>query len=204
MGLFDKLFGGGKKQKRSKDTAMTRGVHMPDLKIPVDEKFTIQFKKNGGKFIYCDTFDEVLEALQNIIQENDWQQETFFSMNPALQQRFAGEAIRFTDKGSGSSVFFTTCEHLVAQNGSILVCSNQLMEKKLHELPENIIVFATTSQLVDTISDGLKTIKKKYRNGIPANITTLKHFQPTTENSKDFLTYGSSSKHLYLLLLEDL
>lgn len=183
---------------------MTRGVHMPDLKIPVDEKFTIQFKKNGGKFIYCDAFDEVLEALHNIILENNWQQETFFSMNPALQQRFAGEAIRFTDKSAGSSVFFTTCEHLVAQNGSILVCSNQLMEKKLHELPENIIVFATTSQLVDTISDGLKTIKKKYKNGIPANITTLKHFQPTTENSKDFLTYGSSSKHLYLLLLEDL
>ena len=36
---------------------------MPDLKIPVDEKFTIQFKKNGGKFIYCDSFDEVLEGL---------------------------------------------------------------------------------------------------------------------------------------------
>ena len=36
MGLFDKLFGGGKKAKRSKETVQTRGVHMPDLKIPVD------------------------------------------------------------------------------------------------------------------------------------------------------------------------
>ncbi|MDX1767498.1 MAG: lactate utilization protein B/C, partial [Arenibacter troitsensis] len=27
---------------------------------------------------------------------------------------------------------------------------------------------------------------------------------PTAENSDDFLTYGSSSKNLYLLLLEDL
>ena len=42
MGLFDKLFGGGKK-KVSKETAETRGVHMPDLNIPVDEKFTIHF-----------------------------------------------------------------------------------------------------------------------------------------------------------------
>ncbi|MEJ2584935.1 MAG: lactate utilization protein B/C, partial [Robiginitalea sp.] len=63
---------------------------------------------------------------------------------------------------------------------------------------------ATTSQLVDTIGEGLKTIKKKYKLRIPANITTLKHFQPGSEDSKDFLTYGSSSKHLYLLLLEDL
>ena len=45
MGLFDKLFGGGKKV--SKETKETRGMHMPDLNIPVDEKFTIHFKKNG-------------------------------------------------------------------------------------------------------------------------------------------------------------
>jgi hypothetical protein len=204
MGLFDKLFGGGKKAKRSKETAQTRGVHMPDLKIPVDEKFTIQFKKNGGKFIYCDHFEEVLAALQSIREENHWLETPFFTLNPLLKQRFSGEDIPFSDQAQGSVVFFTTCEHLVAQNGSILVSSNQLQELKLHEIPENIIVFATTSQLVDTISDGLKIIKKKYKNQIPANITTLKHFQPTSENSKDFLTYGSSSKHLYLLLLEDL
>lgn len=204
MGLFDRLFGGGKKKKRSKETVETRGVHMPDLKIPVDEKFTIQFKKNGGKFIYCDSFDEVLEGLRNIIEENNWQQVPFFSLNQNLEERFSPEKIRFTKQSSESDVFFTTCEHLVAQNGSILVSSNQLLEKKLNEIPENIIVFATTSQLVDTIGEGLKTIKKKYKPRIPANITTLKHFQPSSENSKDFLTYGSSSKHLYLLLLEDL
>lgn len=177
---------------------------MPDLKIPVDEKFTIQFKKNGGKFIYCDSFDEVLEGLRNIIDENHWGQVPFYSLNRGLEERFGREQIRFTEKASESDIFFTTCEHLVAQNGSILVSSNQLLEKKLNEIPENIIVFATTSQLVDSIGEGLKSIKKKYKPQIPANITTLKHFQPSSEDSKDFLTYGSSSKHLYLLLLEDL
>ncbi|MEJ2161855.1 MAG: LUD domain-containing protein [Robiginitalea sp.] len=204
MGLFDKLFGGGNKKKRSKETVQTRGLHMPDLKIPVDEKFTIQFKKNGGKFIYCDSYDEVMEGLRNIIEENQWEKMPFFNLNPSLQERFGRENVRFTNKASDSEVFFTTCEHLVAQNGSILVSSNQLLEKKLNEIPLNIIVFATTSQLVDSIGEGLKIIKKKYRNRIPANITTLKHFKPNSEDSKDFLTYGSSSKHLYLLLLEDL
>ncbi|MGB5404114.1 LUD domain-containing protein [Robiginitalea sp.] len=205
MGFFDKLFGGGKKKKGSKETVQTRGAHMPDLKIPVDEKFTIQFKKNGGKFIYCDTFEEVLEGLQNIITENHWEQSAFFILNGALEDRFANHNVRFTRSAAESEVFFTTCEHLIAQNGSILVSSNQLLEKKLSEIPENIVVFATTSQLVESIGEGLKIIKKKYRQRIPANITTLKHFKPTTEeDSLDFLTYGSSSKHLYLLLLEDL
>jgi len=120
MGLFDILFGGGKK-KVSKETTETRGVHMPDLNIPIDEKFTIHFKKNGGKFLYCDSFEEVSFALKNIVQENNWHQEPFFSMDANLEQKFVNEEVTFTDKTRESEVFFTTCEHLVAQNGSIFL-----------------------------------------------------------------------------------
>ncbi|MEO2053643.1 LUD domain-containing protein [Flagellimonas beolgyonensis] len=201
MGVFKKLFGGGKKV--SKETVETRGEHMPDLKIPVDEKFTIYFKKNGGKFIYCEDFSEVSEALKSIVSENDWQNHPFYTLDPRLEARFSSENLTFTNNRQESNIFFTTCEHLVAHNGSILVCSNQIKEKKLNELPTNLIVFATTSQLVDSISEALKTIKERYQKDIPNNITTLKHFQPTPENKDDFLSYGSASKNVYLLLLED-
>lgn len=129
MGLLDMLFGGGKK-KVPKETLETRGQHMPDLDIPVDEKFTIHFKKNGGKFLYCISFEEISEALKNIIAENKWEDQPFFAMDKRLIQKFSADAISFTSQTSESDVFFTTCEHLVAQNGSILVCSNQLLEKK--------------------------------------------------------------------------
>ena len=203
MGLFKNLFGGGKKGN-SGDTTETRGMYMPELNIPVDEKFTIHFKKNGGKFLYCDSFAEVSDSLRNIVIENNWQGHPFFAMDKRLVEKFSKEELIFTDKSKESKVFFTTCEHLIAQNGSILVCSQQLHEKKLNELPENFIVFATTSQLVESIGEGLKSIKKRHQNSIPANITTIKHFQSTEDNKEDFLTYGSSTKNLYLLLLEDL
>lgn len=202
MGLFDKLFGGGKKV--SKETLQTRGAHMPDLNIPVDEKFTIHFKKNGGKFLYCDSPKEISQALKNIVAENSWQNHPFLILDDRLEKKFSKDDIGFTQKTSQSEVFFTTCEHLIAQNGSILVCSNQLLENKLIDLPDNVIVYATTSQLVESIGEGLKVIKKKYGRSIPTNITTLKHFQANEENDHDFLTYGSTSKNLYLLLLEDL
>lgn len=201
MGVFDKLFGGGKKV--SKETLETRGEHMPDLKIPVDEKFTIYFKKNGGKFIYCEDDAEVSETLKNIVSENDWQNHLFYILDQRLKSKFSSENLQFTQNRQESDILFTTCEHLIAHNGSILVCSNQIKEKKLDELPSNLIVFATTSQLVDSISEALKVIKEKYRKNIPNNITTLKHFQPTPENKNDFLSYGSASKNVYLLLLED-
>jgi len=201
MGVFKNLFGGGKKV--SKESLETRGDHMPDLKIPIDEKFTIQFKKNGGKFIYCEDFNEVCEALANIVSENNWQDHMFYCLDPRLAERFSRENLEFTENRQESSIFFTTCEHLVAHNGSILVCSNQIREKKLNELPANLIVFATTSQLVDSISEALKIIKERYRKEIPNNITTLKHFEPSGEQQDDFLSYGSASKNAYLLLLED-
>lgn len=203
MGLLEMLFGGGKK-KISKETAETRGQHMPDLDLPVDEKFTIHFKKNGGKFIYCINTKEVSVAIKNIIHENDWRGNPFFALDARLVAKFKPDGVPFTNNRDHSEVFFTTCEHLIAQNGSILVCSNQLHELKVNELPSNMLVFATTSQLVESIGEGLKAIKKKYDPRIPTNITTLKHFKPTKDNSDDFLTYGSSTKNLYLLLLEDL
>ncbi|MFS4416251.1 LUD domain-containing protein [Maribacter sp. 2307ULW6-5] len=202
MGLLDLLFGGGKK-KVSKETVETRGQHMPDLNLPADEKFTIYFKKNGGKFIYCTSPEEIDQAIDNIILENQWQDALFFAMDDRLISKFSKE-VSFTKEAMESEVFFTTCEHLVAQNGSILVCDHQLMDKKVNELPSNVVVYATTSQLVQTIGEGLKVIKKKYGAAIPANITTLRHFRATEENADDFLTYGSSTKNLYLLLLEDL
>ena len=91
---------------------------------------------------------------------------------------------------------------LVSKNGSILLSSNQVKEKSLKELPSNFIVFATTSQLVESISEGLRKIKNQSTNYIPSNITTIQDFQP--EKEKDFMSYGSSTKNLYLLLLEDL
>ena len=63
-------------------------------------------------------------------------------MDPRLEEKFSKENIVFSHKLLDAEIFFTTCEHLIAQNGSILVCSNQLKESKLSELPENVIVFA--------------------------------------------------------------
>ena len=178
-----------------------RSKYFPEEKLPIDEKFTYNFNKNGGKFLYCENLEEVLEAFDNILLENDWYERDAFCTNEQLISRFDGFNLNFTI-ASESTFFLSTCESLVATNGSILLCSHQIKEKKLNELPSNFIIFATTSQLVDTISEGLRIIKNQSKNYIPSNITTIQDFE--TDKEKDFMSYGSSTKNLYLLLLEDL
>ncbi len=200
MSLLKKLF--GKKGKLDiKLKQSDESTYFPNEKSPIDEKFTYNFNKNGGKFLYCLNMDEVLEAFQSILDENNIKESDVYCIIKQLAPRFNNADFNFK-KAKSNSFLLTTCESLIAKNGSILFSSNQIKEKKLSELPSKFIVFATTSQLTDNISEGMRKIKNQSKNLIPSNITTIQDFE--TEKEKDFMSYGSSTKNLYLLLLEDL
>ncbi len=198
MSLFKKLF---KKAKEKQSPKEERSKYLPEVPLPTDEKFTYNFRKNGGKFLYCENYDELYEAFDNILLENDWYEKKVYCSNSNLKSKFNSFNLEYGED-PGAAFFFSQCESLVADAGAILISSNQIKEKKLKELPDNFIIFATTSQLVDTIGEGLRKIKNANKKTIPTNITTIKNFESKKEN--DFMTYGSSSKNLYLLLLEDL
>jgi len=201
MSLFRKIFGLRNNPEESiKNEA--RGKYMPEIKLPVDEQFTINFKANGGKFLYCENMLEIEQSLSYILKENNWENQSALLFDKRLSKLFKDFNLKETKTISESTFFLSTCEYLISDDGSLLISSNQIAEKKLKELPENFIIYATTSQFVENIGEGLKGIKKKNKQKIPTNITTIKHFK--TIEDKDFLTYGSSAKNLYLLLLEDL
>jgi len=135
------------------------------------------------------------------LEENQISEKDVYCINQRLGSKFNSTKFNFKEP-KNNSFFLTTCESLIAKNGSILFSSNQIKEKKLSELPSKFIVFSTTSQLTDTISEGMRKIKNQSKNLIPSNITTIQDFESKKE--KDFMSYGSSTKNLYLLLLEDL
>ena len=200
MNLLRKFFG----KKPKSDISINESEessYFPKDGAPIDEKFTYIFNKNGGKFLYCLSMDEVLQSFHNILEENKIAEEDIYCINQQLGFKFNSNKFNFK-KEKENSFFLTTCESLIAKNGSILFSSNQIKEKKLNELPSKFIVFATTSQLTDTISEGMRKIKNQSKNLIPSNITTIQDFE--TNKEKDFMSYGSSTKNLYLLLLEDL
>ncbi len=201
MNIFRKILG-LKKDSQDDISADERGKYMPDIKLPIDERFTINFKSNGGKFLYCENMSEVFYSLDQILLENDWYDKNVYLLDERLADKFSEFELKSSKKSKDTTFFLTTCEYLIADDGSLLISSNQIAEKKLNEIPDNFVIFATTSQLVESIGEGLRGIKGKNRDKIPTNITTIKHFK--TVEDKDFLTYGSSSKNLYLLLLEDL
>lgn len=199
MSLFRKIFGSSNDASDEENQSEYNTPKPSNL--PVDDLFTFNFKKNGGKFIYCENLNEVREQFENILEENDWFESEVLCFEPKLFSLLDENKLNYNSP-TAPKFFFASCENLIADEGSVLFSSNQIKQKKPNELPDNIVILATTSQILESKSDGLRVIKKKYDKDYPTNITTIKYFEKVQE--EDFLTYGSCAKNLYLLLLEDL
>lgn len=200
MSLFKKFFGtGGESSDEDKESEFNN--LQASFSAPVDEKFTFNFKKNGGKFLYCENLAEVKDQFENILEENDWFESEAMCFEPKLFSMLDDNKLSYHNP-KDPKFLLASCENLIAEEGSILFSSNQIKQQKPNDLPANIVILATTSQILESKSDGLREIKKKYDRNYPTNITTIKYFEKAKE--EDFLQYGSSAKNLYLLLLEDL
>ena len=71
MNIFKKIFG-NQDDTDNTEKNVNKSQYTPDINTPVDELFTINFKNNGGKFIYCSSMNEVHDNFENILEENDW------------------------------------------------------------------------------------------------------------------------------------
>jgi hypothetical protein len=200
MSFFKKIFGsnsptsvGGKEQEYN--------PFLPEANVAIDEEFIYNFKKNGGKFLYCENLNEIKEQFENILEENDWFENDVLCFEPTLFNLLQENKLNYHTPVK-PAFLFALCENLIAEEGSILFSSKQIKQLTPNELPANIIIIATTSQILEVKSDGLSAIKRKYERDYPTNITTIKYFEKAKE--EDFTQYEISAKNLYLLLLEDL
>ena len=200
MSLFRKIFGSSNPASDEDQESEFSKSHT-DNTTSIDEKFIYNFKKNGGKFLYCENSEEVKEQFENILEENDWFESEVLCYEPNLFGMLDDNKLAY-NKPVNPKFLLASCENLIAEEGSILFSSKQIKQNKPNELPTNIIIIANTSQILAAKSDGLSAIKKKYERDYPTNITTVKYFEKAKE--EDFTQYGSSAKNLYLLLLEDL
>ncbi|MFY7811327.1 MAG: LUD domain-containing protein [Flavobacterium sp.] len=196
MSLLRKIFG----SSTENDIEKQESKYMPEIQMPMDELFIVNFKKNGGKFLYSENIKEFKENFYNILIENNWTKGDVLCYDKRIFHLLDEVNLNYIQPKK-PNYFFTTCEGVIAEDGSILFSSNQIKLHKPNELPTNMIVLATTSQILDTKSDGLREIRKNYLHDYPSNITTIKCFEKNKE--EDFLNYGSAAKNLYLLLLEN-
>jgi len=187
----------------------TKTSKKPDLEPEVyqhkalDDLFVENFIAKGGRFLYCQTPLEVNNNLIKIFEQEQWQK--VFTFSNKLKTLLKSINITQVDCLEKCDCYFSKCEHLIAEDGSILFSSKQLKDYKLLQLPKKFIVFAKTSQLVNNKGESLTGIKNRYqKKGLPSNISAVKSYN-LNEKSNDFMNYGNNNtKQLFLILFEDL
>jgi hypothetical protein len=196
MSFLKKLF-------KSKEPSNENVVKKLKVNLSLDDAFVHHFISKGGKFLYCISEKEIINNLDQIISENNWEIITCF--DKTLKNFLKKSHVNVQEEVDNKKPFFTSCEHLISDNGDILFSSNQLSTHKLASLTNDFIVFAKTSQFVRDTGEGLTGIKTNCKDGsIPTNISAVKKYSLNIDDD-NFLNYGNNnSKNLYLLLLEDL
>jgi len=197
--FFNNLFKGNPRTNKSKEgQEREQSKFMPKVKVAIEERFIVNFIDNGGKFLYSENYNELNENLSLILKENNWIKEDLLIINNTIKSNYKlPNSIKVNQENP--KCFVTDCENLIANDGSVLISSNQIEEKNLSGFPNNLIILSDTKKFKNNIGEGLAEIKSKSKK-IPSNITTIKNFHISQE--KGFLSYGTNAKNLYLILLE--
>lgn len=144
--------------------------------IAPEEVFAEAFIKLGGKFIFCENEQELLDNINILYENSGWKQ--LLCADERLLKIFHNRKIDIVlaadPEKEGADACITGCEMLVARTGSILLSSGQNMGRTAPVYYPVHIVFAYANQVVYDIEDGFNALKKKYGNDLPSmiNLTT--------------------------------
>lgn len=165
--------------------------------------FAEQLSLIAGKFVFCEDEIQLAENLLILAEERNWQ--NIYCWEEPLQQTLNHFDFPFIDNEDGfinAEVGITSCEALVARNGSILTSNSSKAGRRLSIYPTHHIVIAYTSQLVLDLKDGFKLLRNKYGNELPSMISIVTGPSRTADIEKTLVLGAHGPKELIVFLLE--
>lgn len=140
--------------------------------LSAEETFAENFIKLGGKFVFCNNEQELLEHIYNLYDSRGWQQ--LFCAEPRLLQIFRNNKLNIVEDidiaQTKADCCITGCEVLAARTGSILLSSKQYMGRTSSVFYPIHIIVAYSNQVVDDIQEGFTFLKQKYGKDLPSMI----------------------------------
>jgi L-lactate dehydrogenase complex protein LldG len=172
---------------------------------PLEIQFAQNFAALNGKFVFCENEAEFIESFDFIAKDNEW--ENIFCLDQSIKVMLRKGNISFSDKEEDllqTDIGLTLCECLVARTGSIILTSRQPSGRRLPIHANFHIVVAYTSQLVNSIKDGLKLIKDRYGNQQPSMITTITGPSSTADIEKTLVQGAHGPREIFVFLIDDI
>jgi len=178
-------------------------VYKP-LTEPLDVAFAEAFVKAAGKFVYCESIDELLGTLKSFILEKDWP--LLFCYDPEIQYLLKEGGIPFSSDPENkleAKLGITRCEYLVARLGTVMISSRISPGRKISIYPDIHVVLAYTSQLVPDLKQALQNLRKKYNGQYPSMVSFVTGPSRTADIEKTLVMGAHGPKEMYVFLVDD-
>lgn len=166
--------------------------------------FAQQFKAIGGKFSWCENFEELENELAALIRMQGWKEvicwedplfsKLIFENTPAISKN---EEVEHADAS------ITYCECLIARTGSALLTSKQAAGRQLGVYAPVHIIVASVSQIVADIKDGLEKIQATYGSALPSMICLTTGPSRTADIEKTLVVGVHGPKEIYVFLVNE-
>lgn len=176
----------------------------PALDSPLEVIFAQQFTAVSGKFVFCEDDIDLVENLLALAERDSLRK--IYAWEPAVQEllNVYGFPYYSTDTDfEQAEIGITTCEALIARNGSILISNANASGRRLSIYPHVHIVIAYTSQLLPDIKDGMELMKRKYEENLPSMISVVTGPSRTADIEKTLVLGAHGPRELYVFLLDD-
>ena len=176
----------------------------PEFEEPLEIVFAQQFTAVSGKFVYCEDDVDLIENLLALAERDSLRR--IYAWEPEVQKILSTYGFPFYSTDTDfeqAEVGITTCEALIARNGSVLVSNANAAGRRLSIYPHIHIVIAYTSQLLPDIKDGLKLMKTKYSEDLPSMISLITGPSRTADIEKTLVLGAHGPKEIYVFLLDD-
>lgn len=153
---------------------------------PVDVIFAKNLNNSGGKFFYCKDIQNLKKILEKLIRHLEINK--LYCSDSKLQNTFNLDnlTVKLDNKNNYQGII-TNCEFIIADQGKVMLSSEQIKNKKISNLPKELIIISYTSQIVRRINDAMRSLTKKYKDKIPSNISTI----------------GNGEKNINVIIIED-
>jgi L-lactate utilization protein LutC len=153
---------------------------------PIDVIFAKNLNNSGGKFFYCKDIQNLKKILEKLISHLEINK--LYCSDNKLQNTFNLDSLTVKlDNKKNYQGIITNCEFIIADQGKVMLSSEQIQNKKISNLPKELIIISYTSQIVRRINDAMRSLTKKYKDKIPSNISTI----------------GNGEKNINVIIIED-
>lgn len=155
-----------------------------------EESFAEAFINAGGKFVFCDNEQELLEHIYTLYENRGWTE--LACAEESLLQLFHNnhiKGVKSPDECSeAADACITGCEGMIARTGSILLSSRQNKGRSASIFYPVHLVVAYANQVSKDIAQGLELLKNNYKGQLPSMININTGPSRTADIEKTLVT----------------